>query len=269
MKSTRQATERVLFWDEQRERGQHLTPEQVCADCPELLPQVRDKIEALRAVYGMLAPEPEAATPRDGAGPATPEGLLPAVPGYELLGVLGRGGMGVVYQARQLQPPRPVALKMIREGPQAAEDLARFLREAEAVARLRHPHIVPVHEVGRHRDQPYFTLELVEGGSLAARINGTPQPAAASARLVELLARAVHFAHQHGIVHRDLKPGNVLLAPSDRPEAVALGGESGPAERFEPKVTDFGLAKRLEGGPGLTQSGAIVGTPSYMAPELA
>jgi WD40 repeat protein len=176
------------------------------------------------------------------------------VAGYEVLGELGRGAMGVVYQARQIDLKRLVALKMILRGAHAgAEELARFRNEAEAAARLQHPHIVPIYQVGEQDGRPYLVLEHVEGGSLARQLDGKPQPAQASARLVEVLARAMHHAHERGIVHRDLKPANVLL------------GADGT-----PKITDFGLAKLLDGDPGArTQSGAVLGTPSYMAPEQA
>jgi WD40 repeat protein/tRNA A-37 threonylcarbamoyl transferase component Bud32 len=184
------------------------------------------------------------------AGAATSQ---PAVPGYEVLGELGRGGMGVVYKARQFRPNRTVALKMIRAGATAGQaELERFLAEAEAVAHLQHPHIVQLFEFGRHEGLPYFTLEYIGGGSLAQKLRGTPLPPAEAARLVEQLARAAHYAHQQGIVHRDLKPGNVLLT------------EEGTA-----KVTDFGLAKRVEVDARLTATGEVLGTPSYMAPEQA
>jgi WD40 repeat protein len=175
------------------------------------------------------------------------------VPGYEILGVLGRGGMGVVYQVRQVALNRVVALKMILTGAHAAPEVRqRFRREAEAVARLQHPNIVQIHEVGEADGHPFFSLEFCPGGSLADRLNGTPLPAREAARLVETLARAVHAAHDAGIVHRDLKPANVLLGDGDTP-----------------KVTDFGLAKQLDRAADQTASGAIVGTPSYMAPEQA
>jgi tetratricopeptide (TPR) repeat protein len=175
------------------------------------------------------------------------------VPGYEIHGVLGRGGMGVVYRARQVSLKRLVALKMVLAGPLAGPaELARFRAEAEAVARLQHPNIVQIHEVGEHQGGPFFSLEYVDGGSLAQKLRGGPLPGRQAAELVETLARAVHHAHQRGVVHRDLKPANVLL--------LADG---------TPKVTDFGLAKRLEGDAGQTQSGAVMGTPSYMAPEQA
>jgi serine/threonine protein kinase/tetratricopeptide (TPR) repeat protein/WD40 repeat protein len=203
------------------------------------------------------------------AGPAGPSSL-PAVPGYEVLKELGRGGMGVVYWAWQSSLSRTVALKMILAGAHAgAQELARFRTEAEAVARLDHPHIVQVYEVGQAGQCPYLALEYVDGGSLAQRLNGTPLPARPAARLTELVARAVEAAHQKGVVHRDLTPANVLLARTDAAQRVPLGSPE-EAEYYEPKVTDFGLAKlRVGGGPTLTHTGAVLGTPSYMAPEQA
>jgi WD40 repeat protein len=177
----------------------------------------------------------------------------PALPGYEIEGELGRGGMGVVYRARHLALKRPVALKMIRLGTEAGlEHLDRFKAEAEAVARLQHPHIVQVFEVGEHQGLPFYALELVEGGSLAQRLEGGPLPPREAARLVEIVARAMQLAHSRNVVHRDLKPANVLLTPDGTP-----------------KVTDFGLARQLDRDSGQTLAGTILGTPSYMAPEQA
>jgi WD40 repeat protein len=177
---------------------------------------------------------------------------FPSIPGYEILGELGRGGMGVVYKARQVQLNRLVALKMILAGGHAGPaDLARFRTEAEAIARLQHPHIVQIHEIGEHEGKPYFSLEFCAAGSLAGKLDGTPLPPMEAARLVETLARAMEAAHQKGIVHRDLKPANVLLL-----------------EDGTPKITDFGLAKKLNEA-GQTATGAVMGTPSYMAPEQA
>jgi serine/threonine protein kinase/WD40 repeat protein len=195
---------------------------------------------------------------------------LPVVPGYDVLKELGRGGMGVVYWAWQGSLSRTVALKMLRGGADAGPpELARFRTEAEAVARLHHPHIVQVYDVGLAERCPYLALEFVDGGSLAQKLTGTPLPARHAARLLELVARAVQAAHQKGVVHRDLTPANVLLARSDSAHGVPLGGPE-ETEYYEPKVTDFGLAKLLVGGgPTLTHSGTILGTPSYMAPEQA
>src|SRR5262249_13457724 len=190
------------------------------------------------------------------AGPAAAAAAEapPEVPGYEILRELGRGGMGVVYAAWQTGLDRAVALKVVLAGAHAGPgERARFRTEAVAVARLQHPNIVQVYDLGQQGRCPYLVLESVDGGSLAQQLTGTPLPARQAARLVEALARAVHYAHQRGIVHRDLTPANVL---------VTAGGV--------PKVTDFGLAKVLVGGgPAQTQSGAILGTPSYMAPEQA
>ncbi len=177
----------------------------------------------------------------------------PAVDGYEILSELGRGGMAVVYRARQLSLNRLVALKFLRWGPDSsAEERARFRGEAEAFARLQHPNVVQVYEVGEQDGRPFLALELLEGGSLARRLNGTPWPARAAAGLIEPLARAVHVAHKLNIVHRDLKPDNILLAADGTP-----------------KVADFGLAKLLDRDGHQTGTGSVLGTPSYMAPEQA
>jgi tetratricopeptide (TPR) repeat protein len=177
----------------------------------------------------------------------------PQVAGYEILAELGRGGMGVVYQARQCSLQRLVALKMILAGLHAdATARVRFRTEAEAAARLQHPNIVQIHEVGEHDGQPFLSLEHVEGGNLLRKIAGTPQPEREAAELLETLARAVHYMHQRGILHRDLKPSNVLLMDDGTP-----------------KITDFGLAKVLDADGGPSRSQALLGTPNYMAPEQA
>ncbi len=187
------------------------------------------------------------------AGPSASAHRVEDFGDYEGLMEIARGGMGVVYKARQVGLNRDVALKMILAGEFAGEDdVRRFFVEAEAAAHLDHPHIVPVYEVGEHNGQPYFTMKLVEGGSLAS-VSTTPSTdPKQTATLLAKVARAVHYAHQRGILHRDLKPANILLD---------INGE--------PYVTDFGLAKRIEGDSGLTQSGSVVGTPSYMPPEQA
>jgi eukaryotic-like serine/threonine-protein kinase len=182
-----------------------------------------------------------------------PPAPLPAPPDFAILGELGRGGMGIVYMAQQLSLKRVVALKVMRAGAYADEDqVARFKAEAEAVAQLQHPNVVQVYHVGEFAGRPYCALEYIEGGSLDKRLTGTPLPPRDAAQTVRTLALAIHAAHQRGIVHRDLKPGNVLIAPDGTL-----------------KVTDFGLAKRLDNDSRRTQSGVLVGTPSYMAPEQA
>ena len=178
----------------------------------------------------------------------------PSIAGYEMLSELGRGGMGVVYHARQASLGREVALKIILAGAHAGRDeRARFRVEAETAARLKHPHIVPIYEIGEQGGLPYLALEFVDGGSLAQAMAARPLAPIQAAGMVETLARAMHYVHERGVVHRDLKPANVLLT----------------AEGI-PKITDFGLAKWLDVPSGQqTQSGAVLGTPSYMAPEQA
>ncbi len=190
---------------------------------------------------------------------------------YELLEEIARGGMGVVYKARQVSLNRIVALKMILAGELASPaDVQRFRTEAEAAANLDHPNIVPIHEVGEHEGQHFFSMKLVNGGSLAAKVTGGKWSESKTgprawqtwaAQLLATVARAVHHAHQRGILHRDLKPANILLDQTSN-----RGGNDGAAV---PIVTDFGLAKHVARDRGQTASGAIVGTPSYMAPEQA
>jgi serine/threonine-protein kinase len=273
MVSAAQVSELLLHWEDLRRQGQTVSAEELCRDCPEHLAEVRRQLAALQAMYQVMdtggtdqltalpgqpatppAPYATRATP---ALPAvvSPAALhdWPAVPGYDILGVLGRGGMGVVYQARQVKADRLVALKMILSGGQAGPgEVSRFRTEAEAVARLQHPNIVQIYEVGEAEGKPFFSLEYVAGGSLDKKINGTPLPAHQAAALAETLARAVEAAHRQGVVHRDLKPANVLLTADG-----------------QPKVTDFGLAKRLDRDQGQTPPDAVLGTPSYMAPEQA
>jgi WD40 repeat protein/tRNA A-37 threonylcarbamoyl transferase component Bud32 len=176
---------------------------------------------------------------------------FPNIPGCEILSELGRGGMGVVYKARQIRLNRLCALKIALPGKHTgAESRARFLAEAGTIARLRHPNIVQIYDLGEHKDRAYFEMEYIEGGSLARRLDGTPWAPEPAARMVGILARAIGESHRLGIVHRDLKPANVLLTDDETP-----------------KIVDFGLAKSLEADSKLTQSGVFVGTPSFAAPE--
>jgi serine/threonine protein kinase/tetratricopeptide (TPR) repeat protein len=194
---------------------------------------------------------------------------LPVVPGYEIIRELGRGGMGIVYLARQSSLNRYVALKMILSGPHASpSERARFRTEAKAAAQLQHPNIVQVYEVGEQDGKPFLSLEYVDGGSLAQKAAGMPQAGRQAALAVELLARAVHYTHQRGILHRDLKPTNVLLARREAGDRVPFLVGTDGSGHYEPKITDFGLAKFVDQG-GRTRTETLIGTPNYMPPEQA
>jgi hypothetical protein len=266
----------VSLWQRRRAEGQTVTPDELCRDRPDLLSKLEQRIAVLEwmtesgdAMHETATLDPAAASHAAPDLAAAKQGALPTldylaptcepvptnwpkIPGYEIVGELGRGGMGVVYKARQTQLGRMVALKMILSGGMAGQDeLARFRTEAEAIARLQHANIVQIHEVGEHEGRPFFSLEFCAGGSLADKLNGTPLPADEAARLVETLAQAMKAAHQAHVIHRDLKPANVLLTADGTP-----------------RISDFGLAKKLD-VPGQTYTGAVMGTPSYMAPEQA
>jgi serine/threonine protein kinase len=222
---------------------------------PRFVPRLQRQVE-LHDVLGREEPDdaaPSEPTVHDESGATDGPGAGGRfiAPGYRLMGELGRGGMGAVYKAWQVRLKRVVAVKLIRADAYADTGAAaRFQAEAEAAARFQHPNIVPVFEVGEFEGMGYLVLEYAAGGGLDRRFAGALQPPEDSARLIETLARAIHYAHQRGIIHRDLKPANVLLT-----------------EDGVPKITDFGLAKLLEREEGLTRAGEIMGTPSYMAPE--
>ena len=232
------------------------TPEEVCHRYPELLPEVHRRWQRKRACDAQLdafflTREPHSLI--GGSSSTTSSAELPRIPGYEVLEVVGRGGMGVVYRARHVRLDRPVALKMLLTGAHASrESRERFAREARIGAGLRHPNIVQVHDMGDQDGLPYFTMEFVEGGNLAQKLAGAPLPPHQAAALLATLAEAVQAAHRCGIVHRDLKPANILFTADGTP-----------------KICDLGLARRLNGEADLTWTGATVGTPSYMAPEQA
>jgi serine/threonine protein kinase/tetratricopeptide (TPR) repeat protein len=242
-------------------------------DAPTIIESTQEREAArLDGRQAPESPEPKPARPRKRAKDSI------VVPGYEILGELGRGGMGVVYKARHNKLQRLVALKMILAGAHSgAAGLDRFRAEAAAVAQLQHSNIVQVYETSEHDGLPYFSLELVEGGSLDRALRESPTSPRAAAQLIEILAHAIGFAHQHGIVHRDLKPANILLAPISGLSSVVRkeqrSSDSLPADHWSrttvPKITDFGLAKRVDDESSQTHTGTILGTPSYMAPEQA
>jgi serine/threonine-protein kinase len=241
--------------------GQDADIDKLAGRYPELAPELRELWGTVQAAEELgqssihFQPTADGSrNPDQTALPTSAEALPRRFGKYELLEQLGRGGMGVVYKARESNPERTVAVKMILRGSLASPaDVARFRAEAQSAARLEgHPNIVAVHEVGDCDGQPYFSMKFVEGTTLGKQIAKGPLPAREAAGYVAGVARAVHYAHQNGILHRDLKPSNVLVD-----------------HHGQPHVTDFGLAKRVEGGDSLTQTGAILGTPSYMAPEQA
>jgi serine/threonine-protein kinase len=255
MTDTERIDDILLRWDELREQGAAPDAEELCQDCPELRHEVSRRIAMLEAMYRV----PNGSRiPRETLTLSTPSAKpicgLPRLEGYEVLEVLGAGGMGKVYKARNVRLNRCCAIKMILAGAHASpQEAERFRVEAEAAARLQHPNIVQIYEVGLADGCPFLVLEYVEGGSLERRLQGRPMPPRHAAAMVRSLAAAMHYAHQHNIVHRDLKPANILLTADG-----------------VPKIADFGLAKRLdERGTGPTRSGSVLGTPSYMAPEQA
>jgi hypothetical protein len=220
-------------------------------------PDLIEELQQLLAV-GQVMSGLASVTQTNGGGRETrpipsPEALPRPFGAYDLVQELGRGGMGIVYRAWDRSLKRFVALKTILRGSEASEkDQTRFRVEAQAAGVLTHPNIVPIYQVGEQEGQAYFCMKLIEGRTLASAIAGKPLPSRQAAQILETVARAVHHAHQKGILHRDLKPSNVLLD-----------------ENGEPLVADFGLAKLVEGDASLTAAGAILGTPSYMAPEQA
>jgi ABC-type branched-subunit amino acid transport system substrate-binding protein len=266
----------LLTWEEARARGEELRPEELCRDCPDLTPLLAERIDALKSFATVL--DLSAYSEDAAAAAAPPEDAVGSLPGYTLLGEIGRGGAGVVYKARQTALNRLVAVKMVLAGQYAGEAaLARFRSEAQTLARLRHPHIVQVYDVATYHGAPYFVLEYLDG-NLAEFLAGEPLTAEESARLVELLAHTMHQAHQQGIIHRDLKPANVLLEKIPVSEVpTQVEGEKWQPQApsgalylrgqwLRPKIGDFGLARPV--GAGLDVSGgAVVGTPGYMAPE--
>ncbi len=224
----------------------------------------------------------QAANPTEAWTPQTPPSWAnrvprpgePVIPGYQILGEVGRGGMGVVYKARHERLKRVVALKLLAFGPEVGPHaVASIQAEAEAVARLHNPNVIQIFEIGEYAGRPYLALEFATGGTLKGRLNGQPQPLRATAQLVESLARAVHAAHLRGIIHRDLKPANILLDPptigDDYHESAQGSGLEAAQLYGVPKITDFGLAQRIDDDFAPHRAGEVSGTPLYMAPEQA
>jgi serine/threonine protein kinase/WD40 repeat protein len=257
------------------ESGRNPNREELLAKYPDFADDLREFFANRDSMNRVARPIRAAVAPAR-IGPA-PE-LIRYFGDYEVLEEIGHGGMGVIYKAKQVSLDRVVALKMLRDGRlEQPEDVQRFRIEAEAAASLDHPHIVPIYEVGEHNGRHYFSMKFVDGGSLSQRIAEQPLPPREAAALIAAVAHAVHYAHQRGILHRDLKPANILL---ERAEGRGLRGEGKTTNAnasalvsqplaLNPLITDFGLAKRVESDSELTQTGAIVGTPSYMAPEQA
>jgi serine/threonine-protein kinase len=253
MKMTADESRIALLLDELYD--ERLTPEEACRDHPELLDEVRkqwQRMSALQAKLEARFPSPGTLA-EEGSATQRPVPNLPQIPGYDVQCVLGHGGMGVVYKARHVKLDRTVAIKMLLTGMHAGpQELARFLAEAKAVASLRYPNIVQVYDVGDLKGRPYFTMEFLEGGNLAQKLAGQPQPARKASEITVALAEAMQIAHRNGIIHRDLKPANILLTAEGTP-----------------KIADFGLARRFDSDEHLTVTGARIGTLSYMAPEQA
>jgi WD40 repeat protein len=251
-----------------RESGEEPTLEEY----RQRFPQVADELPPFFDILPAIVPGESIPTRREAPESEPPDVLLPEVAGYEILGELGRGGMGIVCKARHRALERIVALKMMRSGDFAtAKERVRFRAEALVAARVQHPNIVQIFEVGEQDGRPFLALELVDGPSLHAVLAGEPQSPREAAALVEVLARAIHHAHLQGVVHRDLKPENVLLSFSRDSQGSALAGALPCGTRLNeavPKIADFGLAKRLD-DVGQTATGALLGTPPYMAPEQA
>jgi serine/threonine-protein kinase len=255
----------LLRWEDRRLQGHAVTAEELCGDTPGLRAELERHIQALEALDPVLAvTPPSVAETASLTAPAARTPLLPSVPGYEVLGKLGEGGMGVVYKVRNLAIGRIEALKMMRTPLATTPQLSqRFQKEIRGAAQLEHQRVVRIYAAGAHEGQPYFTMEFVAGGSLALQLERFQKNPRAAASLLARVARAVHYLHTKNIVHRDLKPGNILLKDD------------------EPLVSDFGLAKFFDeeletptaaapgADPDLTQTGALMGTFAYMSPEQA
>ena len=246
MSNEAQLDELLYRWEELAGRGQRAAPEELCADCPELAEELARRVKVLEEMDSVF----DTSTHRRNT--AAPDSDF-ELPGYEILTEIGSGGMGVVYKARQIQLDRIVAIKTLRGGPDATvEEIDRFHTEAESVAKLSHPGIVSIHDVGEVDGRHFFSMDFVEGQTLEQLIRDKSLSGERAARYLQSIAQAVDAAHEQGILHRDLKPSNVLIDLAD-----------------QLRITDFGLAKRIEGASKHTATGEILGTPSFMPPEQA
>lgn len=251
MSREEQLADLMLQWEDRRNAGLAVSADELCRDCPELVEEVRQRIEIIESMESLLRVKrsfSDATTAPRAAGPSAPQPTH--IPGYEILDVLDQGGMGIVYRARQTELSRIVAVKMMAGAHPSGPQLSRFRTECRAIAQLHHPNLVEIFESGETDVGPYFSMELVDGGNLNTRLKTNPPSSEEAATLVESIARVVHEVHQRGIIHRDLKPANILLTADG-----------------VPKVTDFGLAKLLDEESGHSRTGEVLGTLTYMAPE--
>lgn len=282
MANQERLNELLLEWEERRDAGRPVSAEELCRPSPELLPELQKRIKALESMDGLLhndagppltpptpTPKPMATTsPHAAASAVQPHKTFAGsfcLPGYEIVDEIGRGGMGIVYKAKQLSLNRLVAIKTFLPGEDVRpDDLERFKREASSVALLQHPNIVQIYDNGDCDGRPYLAFEYVEGGTLEQKLEVRRWKPEEAAQIMELLARAVHYAHCRGVIHRDIKPANILFA------TLVGSAPSFSTPCGVPKIADFGLARCLQaGGPRLTKKGTVLGTPSYMAPEQA
>ena len=255
MSDDRRLADLLIRWEEQCRQGAAPSVERLCAEFPYLTERLESRIRVLRkmeSVLGMAVtelPDPHELGEQTDSE-AVADTSLPSIPEYEVLDVLGHGGMGVVYRARQLALGRVVAVKMLKAKLVSSRQLERFLDEARAIAHLRHPNIVQIYDFGRDDDTPFFVMEFVEGGNLQNRLADGPLEIGRAVHLTEVIARAIQTVHCAGFAHRDLKPANILLT-----------------EDGQPKVSDFGISKRLDDTLERTRTGEVLGTVGYMAPE--
>ena len=268
MTNEQRVEELLVAWEEGRQGGEDISVVDLCSSDPELVEEVRERIEALERIYSVLNAPTD--VPEDTVQIQSKD-KWPSPHGYECVAFLGQGGASVVYKAWQPELTRFVALKIIREiGDSRPERVARFRSEAKA-AQLQHPNIVRIHDVGDYEGSPYLALEYLNAGTLAQWTKGSPQDPRASAGLVRTLAEAVHYAHGRGIVHRDLKPANILFQSAGSGDVVPETTTCREPlwTEMTPKVVDFGIAKFLNENAGVTMTGDVMGTPAYMAPEQA